>query len=207
MDFFLPALITLLVVIDPIGSAAVAASLTGHLDRAQARRIAFKAIGVSSCLYLFFGLAGLAILHHVGISLSAFRIAGGMLLFVTGFRMLFGNHDHAALTSRDTVYKDSSVVAVFPLSIPLIAGPGCMTALMLLKGRALDEGHDVWLVWAAVGAAMAITLVCLLLAQVLTRLLGRGILQIVIRVMGLLLSAMAVQFTVDGLTELLRHAG
>lgn len=202
MDFFLPALITLLVVIDPIGTAAVAASLTGHLEKTQAQRIATKAIGVSACLYLFFGLAGLAILHHAGITLSAFRVAGGLLLFVSGFRMLFGNHDHAALTSRDTVYKDSSVIAVFPLSIPLIAGPGCMTALMLLKGRAVEQGENTMLVWAAVAAALAITFACLMLAQVLTKLLGRGVLQIVIRVMGLLLTAMAVQFTVDGLREL-----
>ncbi len=193
---------TLLVVIDPLGTAAVAAALTRSLSDAEARKIATKAISISGCLYLFFGIAGLAILHHVGISLAAFRVAGGLLLSVTGFRMLFGNHDHAALNSQDTPYKDKSDMAVFPLSIPLIAGPGCMTALMLLKGRAIEQGESVWLVAAAVFCALAVTYVFLLFGQAVVKRLGQGVLQIVVRVMGLLLAAMAVQFIADGIHEL-----
>lgn len=206
MTEFLSALITLLIVIDPLGTAAVYTSLTVGFDVKEARKIALKACIIAFALFCVFALFGLALLEKVGITLEAFRVAGGLLLFVTGFRMLFGFHDHNALAEPENIYADRSNIAVFPLAIPLISGPGCLTAVMLLSSKAQGITQDL-ANWAAMLVAIIITFACLYTARTLAKYLGRDIMQIMIRVMGLLLAALAVQFVSDGVNALLAMNG
>ena len=128
MDIFLAAFITLFVIIDPLGTSAVFPSLVKNYSPHKVRLIAFKAAIVSSILLISFGIGGQVLLHYLGISIPAFRIAGGLLLFVTGFRMIMGFHDQDHMESGKSVYSDKSDIAIFPLAVPLLAGPGSMTA-------------------------------------------------------------------------------
>jgi multiple antibiotic resistance protein len=145
-----------------------------------------------------FSLIGGLLLHALGISLPAFRVAGGLLLFVTGFRMIMGAHDAAQLNAEDSAYADRSHLAVFPLAIPFLAGPGCMTAVIL----SMSEAH-AWSQKGAILAAIIVTeliaLGCMLGAGRVVRMIGPGGSSLLARLMGILLAAMAVQFISDGL--------
>jgi len=136
-------------------------------------------------------------LQRLGISLPAFRIAGGILLFVTAFRMLFGHPQPESVKKNKSAYQDHDI-AVFPIAIPLLAGPGCMTAIILLMSRA-ETSVDHITVLAALVATHLTALVCLLVASPIQKLLGSGGVNILARVMGVILAAMSVQFVTDGL--------
>lgn len=197
MEFFLSAFVTLNVVIDPLGTAAVFAALTSIYEASAARQVALRATLIGTGVLLFFALFGAVVLKGLGISLEAFRVAGGLLLFVTAFRMLMGAHDQQNLQNDNSVYADRSNIAVFPLAIPLLSGPGCITAIILLMGKAhtpLQQGSVV----GAMLLAMLIAYVSMLAAAKIARTLGQGGIQIAERLMGMLLAALAVQFIADG---------
>ncbi len=201
MDIFFQAFITLFVVVDPLGTAAVFSSLTKGLDEKATRNIAIKAAVIAIILLLAFGFGGNALLTHLGISEPAFRIAGGLLLFVTAFRMLMGFHDPDHLESEGTTYKDRTDIAIFPLSIPFLAGPGCMTAMMLMMIHAPDFEGKVFASTAMV-IVQIIAMICMLGAAKLVKLFGASGSSLLARVMGILMAAMSVQFIADGWREL-----
>jgi multiple antibiotic resistance protein len=202
MEIFLTAFVTLIVIIDPLGTAAVYGALTHGATGEQARGIARKAALIATSVLLFFGLCGAWLLGHLGITLEAFRIAGGLLLFVTAFRMLMGHHDQQDIKDESAVYTDRSDIAIFPLAIPLLSGPGCITAIILLSSRAADWGERS-LVFLAMLLAMFLAWLSLLAAGRLKQVLGAGGIQIMARLMGILLAALAVQFVADGAQGLL----
>lgn len=197
------AFVALFVVIDPIGLAPLFVAMT-HGASARARR----AIGVRACLVALalltlFGLAGEAVLGFLGISMAAFRISGGILLFLTALDMLFERRtkrreDQAA--SADPAHADDP--SVFPLATPLIAGPGSIATMILLTGEAQGD----WLYTAEIHGVMALVLACVmamfLLAGVLERLLGQIGINVITRLLGMLLAALSVQFVLDGMIEL-----
>lgn len=189
------------VVVDPFGTAAVFAALTQKMDRALQRKIALKAVLIAAAILIAFSLVGDSLLHYMAISLPAFRVAGGILLFVTAFRMIMGFHDPDQLNSEKSTYKDRSNIAVFPLAIPLLAGPGCMTAIVMLSTSAKSM-NEYAQVMGATGLVMIVALVCLFCAAFLGRLFGPTGYGIITRVMGILLAAMSVQFISDGLHQL-----
>lgn len=197
MEIFLSALVTLTIIIDPLGTAANFVALTGSLTPQEARQIARKASTIAVGILAFFGLFGTLLLHSLGITLDAFRIAGGLLLFVTAFRMLMGAHDQQNMKSENSVYADRSDIAIFPLAIPLLSGPGCITAMILLVSKSVN-----WLQTGTVFAAMAlasfVAYITMLAAQRLMALLGQGGIKILARLMGILLAALAVQYIADG---------
>ncbi len=197
LEIFLNAFITLTVIVDPVGTAAVFCAMTGNYPLQQQRKTAIRAAMIAFGLLLFFGLFGSALLEKLGISLPAFRIAGGILLFVTAFRMLFGNPQPESVKKDKIDYEDHDI-AVFPIAIPLLAGPGCMTAIILLMSRAHDLTEH-FTVLAALIATHAVALLCLLASTPIQRLLGSGGVNILARVMGVILAAMSVQFVADGL--------
>ena len=205
MDSFLSALVTLLVIIDPLGTAAVFSALTFGATQAEQRAIARTAGLVAGGVLVFFGLLGGALLAQLGISLSAFRIAGGLLLFVIAFRMLMGQHDQASLRQPGSVYADRTHLAIFPLAIPLLSGPGCITAMILLNGQARDL-FARGMVFLALFCALAIAFSCMMLSGWLKKLLGAGGMVIIARLIGIVLAAMAVQFVIDGIGPLLHAA-
>ncbi len=201
LETFLQALVTMFVIVDPLGTSAVFAILTGKMQQSDAFKVALKAALISVGLLLGFGFLGELLLEELGISLAAFRIAGGLLLFVTAFRMLMGFHDPDQISSDKTVYRDKSDIAVFPLSIPFLAGPGCMTAAILLVS-ASGEVADRALVALAIVLIIAFAFFAMLGAGRLSRVIGPTGNSLLARVMGVLLAAMSVQFIADGIKAL-----
>lgn len=197
------AFVALFVVIDPIGLAPLFVALTqGMGDRAR-RAIGVRACAVAVALLTLFGLAGEAVLAFLGISMPAFRIAGGILLFLTALDMLFERRtkrreDQAA--SADEAHADDP--SVFPLATPLIAGPGAIATMILLAGE--GAGDPVHLL--AVHGVMLVVVICVLalflLAGVLEKLLGQVGINVVTRLLGMLLAALSVQFVLNGLFDL-----
>ncbi len=199
----LPALIaaftTLFIIIDPPGLAPVFIALTQGMTAAQRRAIAIRACVVSAVLMTVFLLLGEAVLGFIGISMDAFRIAGGILLFITALDMLFqrrqARREDSAAEGQAEHHDDPSV---FPLALPLIVGPGAITTLILLAGRAQGPA-DLGAIAGVVLVVLLIVFLAFLAAPAIERALGKTGLNIVTRVLGMLLAALAVQFVLDGL--------
>jgi len=202
LELFLSAFISLFVVVDPFGTAAVFATLTQKANAEEQRKIAIKAATFAVVIIVGFCLIGRFLLEYMHVSLDAFRVAGGMLLFVTAFRMIMGFHDPDQLQSEKSAYKDLSNIAVFPLAIPLLGGPGTMTAALMFT-TAADNVFEFGLVLAVIVLVQVIALISLLGAARLSRFFGPTGNGIIARIMGILLAAMAVQFVADGLKELM----
>ncbi|WP_439155290.1 MarC family protein [Yoonia sp.] len=199
----LPALIaaftTMFIIMDPPGLAPVFIALTQGMTAAQRRIIAIRACVVSAALMLLFLFLGEAVLGFIGISMDAFRIAGGVLLFLTALDMLFqkrqARREENAAEGQAEHHDDPSV---FPLALPLIVGPGAITTIILLAGQA-DHAADFAAIAGVLLAVLLITLLAFLAAPAIERALGKTGLNIVTRVLGMLLAALAVQFILDGL--------
>ncbi|MCO4054535.1 MAG: MarC family protein [Bosea sp.] len=205
-DFTAAALVTLLVTLDPPGLAPIFLSVTRGMSDAQRRVVAIRASVIAFVLLAFFALAGDALLRVLGVSLPAFRIAGGLLLFWIAFEMVFERRNERKQNTADVAITRDHIqnVAAFPLAIPLMAGPGALTAMMLLAGRA---GGDPWTLSLLVGIAALVVLSCTLtffLATPISRLLGVTGNVVLTRLLGVILAAMAVQFVVDGIKAVVR---
>lgn len=205
IELFVSSLITFFVVIDPPGCAPIYAGLSAAAAPAQKRAMAVRAVGVATAILLVFALFGEALLRSLGISLASFRIAGGILLFLIALEMVFERRtqrreDRAAKVADDPEADD---VSIFPMAMPMIAGPGSIASVMLLTSR--NQGLDRSLViLAALGTILALTLVALLAAGTIMRFLGAKIEAVITRLLGVLLAALAVQFVLDGLQVVLR---
>lgn len=188
---------TLFVVIDPVGMVPVFVSLTSGMSSVRRFRIAATACVTAVFILMVFALAGQKILDFIGISLAAFRISGGLLLFMTALDMLFERRSARREEKVDDVTDDPSI---FPLAMPLIAGPGAMAAMILLTSGA------AWDVTGMVIAVMAFVILLVfllfLLAGPIERVLGKTGVVVATRLMGMLLAALSVQFVVDGLRDL-----
>lgn len=194
--FLITAFATLFVVIDPIGLAPLFVALTQG-DTARERR----AIGLRACLVGFgilalFGLFGEAVLGFVGIRMPAFRIAGGILLFLTALDMLFERRTKR----REDSAEDRPDPSIFPIGIPLIAGPGAIATMILMTAQ--SPGLTGYLtVLAVMASVLVIVFALFLMAGPIERILGRTGTNIVTRILGMLLAALSVQFVIDGLLE------
>lgn len=199
-DSIMSAFTTLLVTLDPPGLAPIFLGLTAGLDRAQRRQVALRGTLIAFAILTVFALFGAGILSLLGISMGAFRIAGGLLLFWIAFEMIFQKrNDRKEETSKAAITIDHiQHIAVFPLALPLIAGPGAISATVLLAGT-FAEPLDRALLIAMLVATMAIVLVSLLVADRLDRILGVTGRAILTRLLGVLLAALSVQFVVDGI--------
>jgi len=201
MELLFNALITLLVVIDPVGVAAAYSALTLHSSRGERARIARKGVLIAAGILYFFALTGNAFIAALGITIPAFRIAGGILLFFLAIDMILVRESgmRSATEGEKAEADERREITVFPLAIPLIAGPGAITSVVLLMGGAW---RDPWIaagMLGVIGVALAITFVTLRLAGLLTRALGLTGTHVVGRVLGIVLAALAVQFVLDGM--------
>ena len=196
LDNAINAFTTLFVVIDPIGNAPIFLALTVGATAAERRRIAVRGVLVAAMILAVFALAGREVLDFVGISMPAFRIAGGLLLFLTALDMLFEKRTERREKRAEEEVDDPSV---FPLALPLIAGPGTITALILLMHEHEGSTAGQVMVMVVLGVLLLMVLGFLLLAGPLERLLKRTGTMVVTRVLGMLLAALAVQFVLDGL--------
>jgi len=201
VHLFLSAFVTLFVAIGPVEVASMFLALTTGMTREHRRKLAIIATGVASGVLLAFALGGLGLLSLLGVGLPAFRTAGGVLLLMMSAELLLRQHSNlSSITSSEAAEAQSRTdIAVFPLAIPLTAGPGSMTAVVLLMGRA-HEPLGQGLVLAALFLVIAITFVSMLLSDRLMLVLGKTGANVVARVSGVLLAALAMQFIFDGLT-------
>jgi multiple antibiotic resistance protein len=200
--------VTLFVIIDPIGSAAIFAGLTRGMPSGQRQRSAFQGVIIATALILAFAFGGSWVLRALGITLPAFRIAGGALLFLLATEMVFARQSGIR---RPTAPEEEEAelrqdVSVFPLAFPLLAGPGALTSIVLLMERATATLAALGVI-AALVAVMAITLGLLLVAPRVMRLIGVTGANVVSRVLGIVLAALAAQFVLDGLAEGLKQHG
>jgi multiple antibiotic resistance protein len=198
LAFVITAFVTLLVVIDPVGLAPLFVAMTQGMDARRRRKIGLRACAVAIFLLTLFAVFGEAVLGFAGISMSAFRIAGGILLFLTALDMLFERRTkrRAGQAEEDDHQDDPSV---FPLAIPLIAGPGSIASMILLTGQRPGlEG--LMLVIGVMIAVICLVMVLFLSAGLMERALGKTGINVVTRLLGMLLAALAVQFVLDGLS-------
>jgi multiple antibiotic resistance protein len=199
IELYLSALVTFFVVIDPPGCAPIYAGLTNGASPAQRRSMAIRAVVVASAILFAFAGVGEVLLKSLGVSLAAFRIAGGIMLFLIALEMVFEKRterreDRAAKVAATPEVED---VSVFPMAMPMIAGPGSIASVMLMMSR--NHGIDrVVVVLAALATILALTLLALLAAGPIMRLLGARIEAVITRILGVLLGALAVQFVIDG---------
>ncbi|MDA7424690.1 MarC family protein [Thalassococcus lentus] len=196
--FFITAFATLFVVIDPIGLTPMFIALTQGSDAAHRRAVAIRACVISFIVLTLFAFFGEAVLGFIGIGMPAFRIAGGILLFLTALDMLFERRTKRREDQSEAEeFPDPSV---FPMAIPLIAGPGAIASIILLAGDAQDITQQLG-VLAVMGFVVLIALLLFLTAGPIERGLGRTGITVVTRLLGMLLAALSVQFVLDGLRD------
>ena len=200
LDLFISAFITLFVVIDPPGCAPIYAGLSKGASRPQQRMMALRATAIASVILLIFALFGEQLLGALHIELDSFRIAGGLMLFWIAFEMVFEKRTQRREERAEKIMATPEVedVSVFPMAMPMLAGPGAIAAVMLLMNEA-DDATGTLVVLAALGAVLLITLVALVAAGPLIRVLGDRVEAVVTRVLGVLLAALAAQYVIDGL--------
>lgn len=200
IELFTTAFITLAVIIDPPGCAPIFASLTSGTDQAHRRKMAIRSTAVAWCILVFFALLGEPLLATLGISLSAFRLAGGIMLFIIALEMVFEKRTERREERAKEIEgtPEAEDISVFPMAIPMIAGPGSIASIMLLSARANGTIEGL-IVFGAMTAVIVLTLIALLLAGPLMKLIGAKLEAMITRILGVILAALAAQFVLDGL--------
>ncbi len=200
IELFISAFVTFFVVIDPPGCAPIYASLTSSVPERDRRIMAIRAIFVAAIILLVFALFGEQMLGALGISLDSFRIAGGIMLFLIALEMVFEKRTERREDRAQEIIEQPEIedVSIFPMAMPMIAGPGSIAAVMLLTSQH-DGVDNALVILGALGSVLLLTLLGLLAAGPLMRVLGNKVEAVITRVLGVLLGALAVQFVVDGL--------
>jgi multiple antibiotic resistance protein len=199
-ELFLSAFVTFFVVIDPPGCAPIYAGLTKGASPQQARSMALRATWIASLILLVFALFGQQLLGALHIELNSFRIAGGLMLFFIAFDMVFEKRTQRRESRAEKIAATPEIedVSVFPMAMPMLAGPGAIAAVMLLMNEA-DGYGEMAEVLAALAAVLVITAAALVAAGPLIRLLGDKVEAVITRLLGVLLAALAAQYVIDGL--------
>ncbi|KQX25423.1 MULTISPECIES: MarC family protein [unclassified Sphingomonas] len=202
----LSAFVTLFVVIDPPGCAPIFAGLTRDASPVQRRSMAIRSTLIATVLLFLFALVGEKLLATLGISLDAFRIAGGIMLFLIALEMVFEKRTERREGRADEISRKAAEehrpvedISVFPMAIPMIAGPGSIATVMLLVSRSHGIEQTL-LVLLALAAVLALTMAALLAAGPIMRVLGPKLEAMITRVLGVLLAALAAQFVIDGIS-------
>ncbi len=200
IDLLVSTFVILLVVIDPIGLTPMFAALTHGGTPAYKRRMAFKGTALAAAVLVVFVLVGDGLLRSLGISLAAFRIAGGILLFLLAIDMVFARHSGLRSTTlrEQAEAEQRKDISVFPLAIPLIAGPGAITTVLLTIGSQPSLMTSL-LFLLVLSLVLLLTLGALLLAPRIMSVLGETGANVVTRTLGIVLAALAVQFILDGI--------
>lgn len=200
IELFISAFVTLFVVIDPPGCAPIYASLATGASHAQRRAMAIRAVGIAAVILFIFALWGKQLLGVLGIALDSFRIAGGIMLFIIAMDMVFEKRTQRREDRAHKIAETPEVedVSVFPMAMPMIAGPGSIATVMLLMSQAEGLGERL-VVMGAVLVTLVLMLGALLAAGPIMARLGSKIEAVITRLLGVLLAALAAQFVIDGL--------
>lgn len=201
------AFATLFVTIDPPGVAPIFLALTSGMSASAQREVALRAVCIAFVVLVIFAFGGRSIIDLLGISIPAFRIAGGVLLFYIAAEMILGREERNKRDfANDAVTRDHiRNVAAFPLAIPLLAGPGSITATMLFGGRAESDWLLLLGLAGVIALIMTITFIVLMLADKFSRLLGSTGQIVLSRMLGIVLAALAAQFVIDGVSAAARQ--
>lgn len=197
---FISAFTTLFVIIDPPGCAPIFATLTKGTSRRHQKEMAFKSVGIAAIILIGFAYVGEWLFLKLGISLDALRIAGGIMLFIIGLNMVFEKRTETREDRADEILEeieDPEDISVFPMGIPMIAGPGTMATLLILMSDAPTRMGQLAILSALV-LTLIITLITFLVAGPLIKLMGKSFTDVLTRVLGVLLSTLASQFIIDG---------
>jgi len=195
IETFINALAAYFVIVDPIGAALIFYSLTSAYDRKRSIHIAFRAVLISIGIVFLFGFYGEFILKKLGISIEAIRVSGGLLLFYTAFRMITKKE----ITEDTLDAKDD--ISVYPMSIPLIAGPGCLTLTILLFSAA-HTARDLFALCLAIGIIFILTFAAFIFSNYLRAMIRKTGDDILKRLLGIILAALSVQFIADGIKQI-----
>jgi multiple antibiotic resistance protein len=204
LDYLISALVTLLVVVDPVGLAPTFLAVTHGLPAKARKRIALRACIIAGAILAGTALVGDWLLRQLGIGVPAFRIAGGLLLFGVASEMVFGSRiDRQSKQAEEALEEHVRNIAAFPLAIPLMAGPGAITATLLLAGQADRQPLHLAVLFGVILVVVAACLLVYLLASRIERLLGITGNVVLSRLLGVILAALAVQFVIDGVRAVL----
>ena len=204
LELFVSSFITFFVVIDPPGCAPIFASLTRGGSEAHRRTMALRSTGIATVVLILFALVGEPLLKTLGISLDAFRIAGGIMVFLIALEMVFekrterreGRAEEINGRHAEEHRAEPEDVSVFPMGIPMIAGPGSIATVMLVTSH--NHGLALMVVLAALACVLVLTVIALLAAGAIMRVLGDKLEAMITRILGVLLAALAAQFVIDG---------
>ncbi len=204
LSILLASFVTFFVAIDPVAMAPMFTTMTARMSPAWRRKMAWKSIAIATGILLAFAFGGALLLEQIHVSLDAFRIAGGLLLFLIAIDMLFEKRSERRDERAEKVAAEQAQhpeqqddISVFPLAIPLIAGPGAIASIMLFFAEYEGVMERV-MVLGGVGANLALCLIAFLLAGPISRVMGPTIASMLTRIFGILLAALAAQFVVDG---------
>lgn len=202
IEVFGSALVTFLVIIDPPGCAPIFASLTRGTPGKHRRAMAVRSSLIAWAILMFFALLGRPMLQALGISLASFRVAGGIMLFMIALDMVFERRTQRRESRAQSIEgtPEAEDISVFPMAIPMIAGPGSIASAMLWVSRA-DGSTEVAAVLAAITIVMLLTMLALLAAGPIMRLIGEKLEAMITRILGVILAALAAQFVIDGLKQ------
>jgi multiple antibiotic resistance protein len=200
IELFVSAFVTFFVVIDPPGCAPIFASLTAGSPASHRRSMAIRSTLVATSILFAFAIFGEAFLGALGISLDAFRIAGGIMLFLIALEMVFEKRTERRENRAEDIkgQPEHEDISIFPMAIPMIAGPGSIASAMLLTSRSNGLEQSL-VVMAALAAILILTLLSLLAAGPLMRVLGAKLEAMITRILGVVLAALAAQFVIDGI--------
>ena len=195
--------VLLFVAVDPIALVPIFASLTRGLSKETIRKIYTQASIISLAVISLFWLFGSAILEIMGISMSSFKIIGGFFLIAIAFQMVFEQRNDRKQNTAETALEDGSIqsVAIFPLSIPLIAGPGALTAALLMAEDRIAEPLPFLINYSPIVIVILFAFIAMWLSSQLSRKLGPTIITVVEKIFGILLGALAIEFVVAGINE------
>ena len=201
MELFLSAFAVLFVIIDPPGCAPIFATLTKGTSRKHQTSMAFKSVLIAAIILFGFAYGGEWIFAKLGISLDALSIAGGIMLFIIGLNMVFEKRTEKREGRVEDALEEASSpedISVFPMGIPMIAGPGTMASLLIMMGKAAGRPQELAIL-AALAAVLLVTLFSFLISGFLIKLMGKSATDVLTRVLGVLLATLAAQFVLDGI--------
>ena len=201
LALFTSALVSFLVIVDPPGCAPIFASLTAGTSADHRRKMAIRSALIAWVILIFFAMLGRPLLHTLGITLASFRLAGGIMLFIIALEMVFERRT-ARREERATQVEAEGAedISVFPMAIPMIAGPGSIATAMLLTARA-DGVTETAIVLGAMSLVILLTMLALLAAGPIMRLIGAKLEAMITRLLGVILAALAAQFVIDGIRQ------
>jgi multiple antibiotic resistance protein len=205
IELAVAAFVTFFVLIDAPGVAPIFASLTAPGGSAYARRMAVKSVVVATFILFFFAFAGPWLLDRLGISIDAFRVAGGALLFLIALEMVFEKRQQRQKSRADQKLAEEEAagrlddISVFPIGIPMIAGPGSIATAMLYMKNTQGDPVSIGIVSVAIGLNLVLTLLVFLAAGPLMKVMGESIAGAITRIFGVILSALAIQLMIDGI--------